>query len=282
MSPQPLITVITATFNVERYVEESIISVLTQTYPRIEYIIIDGGSIDGTKEIIKKYSDKMSYYVSEPDKGIYDAWNKALMQAKGEWICFIGADDYFINKDVIKEFVEKLDRFKKSGIKFVFGKVHQIDEQNNLLEEHGEPWEIGKKMFAKKMTLAHCGAFHHADLFKRYGNFNDQFKIAGDYEFLLRVYRDIPDFAIFIDKPVVVMRVGGISGNLKSRLRMARETELARKQNGLKSISWVIFWWILRVRVYIFIQWIVGVNIANYFADYYRSLIGKKRKWSVK
>ena len=89
----PLISVVTVSYNAVSTIEQTIISVLNQMYSNIEYIIIDGGSTDGTVDIIKRYDDKIAYWRSEPDRGIYDAMNKGILQAKGEWIYFIGASD---------------------------------------------------------------------------------------------------------------------------------------------------------------------------------------------
>lgn len=99
----PLISIVTVSYNTVSVIEQTILSVINQTYPNIEYIIIDGGSTDGTVDIIKKYSDKVSYWVSEPDKGIYNAMNKGIIQAHGEFLNFMNAGDTFYDKDVLSK-----------------------------------------------------------------------------------------------------------------------------------------------------------------------------------
>jgi glycosyltransferase involved in cell wall biosynthesis len=94
-------------YNAVLTIEQTILSVINQTYPHIEYIIIDGGSTDGTVDIIKKYANRIAYWVSEPDKGIYDAMNKGIRTAKGEWINFMNAGDLFYSKDTLEKFTEK-------------------------------------------------------------------------------------------------------------------------------------------------------------------------------
>ena len=103
------ISVVTVSYNAVSTIEDTIKSVVNQTYDNIEYIIIDGGSTDGTVDIIKKYSDKISYWISEPDKGIYDAMNKGILAATGCYVCFIGADDTFFSNTSLSDVEEKLD-----------------------------------------------------------------------------------------------------------------------------------------------------------------------------
>lgn len=103
MNTPPLITIITVAYNAVKDIENTILSVLNQTYPNIEYIIIDGGSTDGTLDIIKKYEDKISYWVSEADKGIYDAMNKGALKATGEWLNFMNAGDTFYDQQVLEK-----------------------------------------------------------------------------------------------------------------------------------------------------------------------------------
>lgn len=105
----PLISVVTVSYNAVSTIEQTIISVLNQMYFNIEYIIIDGGSTDGTVDIIKRYDDKIAYWQSEPDRGIYDAMNKGILQAKGEWIYFIGASDLLLKNSFQTIFSEKID-----------------------------------------------------------------------------------------------------------------------------------------------------------------------------
>lgn len=102
----PLISVVTVSYNAVTTIEKTILSVINQNYSNIEYIVIDGGSIDGTVDIIKKYADKITYWVSEPDKGIYDAMNKGIIVATGEWINFMNTGDTFYNENVFSEIFE--------------------------------------------------------------------------------------------------------------------------------------------------------------------------------
>lgn len=276
----PLITIITSVYNGEQFLEQSIESVTSQSYPLIEYIIIDGGSKDQSVSIIRKHNTKISFWVSERDTGIYDAWNKALRHATGEWICFIGCDDFLTDSQTISTMAAHLKAATKKGHTLVYGKNTYIDINGNLIEVLGKEWDKCRDRFAKEMTLAHCGAFHHTSMFKRNGPFNQKFRIAGDYELLLREYKVNREFAMFVDLPVVVMRAGGISGNLESRLVLANETDMARKINGFTFVSWPVVLWKLRIRAYMVIKKLTGRGFANRMADLYRNLKGENKRWS--
>ncbi|MGB5364344.1 MAG: glycosyltransferase family 2 protein [Aureibaculum sp.] len=283
----PLISIITACFNSESTIRDTIESVLNQTYNNIEYIIIDGDSTDETVSIIKSYEGNFKEkgivykWISEQDKGIYDAFNKGLRILNGEWVVFIGSDDYFKNNKLIKEILPILKQSEMQKRYYVYGKIEHVSMNNVLIEVAGKPWPLQKKRFTYTMNIGHSGCFHHINLFRKHGKFNETFKIAGDYEFLLREYKDGSNNAIFIDKSFIVMREGGISGSLGNRMALIRENYKARKLNGITTFSKELFFWELRVRGLIFIRGIFGENFAAKLADLYRKLcLGKKKRWS--
>ncbi len=180
-----LFSIITVVYNDVKTVERTIKSVLNQNYNDMEYIMIDGGSTDGTVDIIRKYENRISYWVSEPDGGIYDAMNKGIMQSRGEFIYFLGADDFLeagelnrVANDIGASCDEKLfcyDVWKVASD----GKILNFDEKyipNNYMFTH-----IGNQ-------YPHQGLFAHRDLFFKYGLFSDRYKVLGDYDWLLRIY----------------------------------------------------------------------------------------------
>ena len=131
----PLISVVTVSYNAVSTIEQTIISVLNQMYSNIEYIIIDGGSTDGTVDIIKRYDDKIAYWRSEPDRGIYDAMNKGILQAKGEWIYFIGASDLLLKNSFQTIFSGKIDAEVIYGdITIVYPKGQKILADFDLMQ----------------------------------------------------------------------------------------------------------------------------------------------------
>jgi len=204
-SDQPLVSIITAVFNDVEHITETIQSIINQKYDNIEYIIIDGGSTDGTGKIIEKFNDRIDYWVSEPDQGIYDAWNKGILQAKGEWISFLGSGDLFYN-DSIQVYINAI---RTEAIKpdFVSSRVRFVNNRRRVVRVWGESflWSA----FKKYMAIAHVGAFHHESLFKKYGLFNSTYRSSGDYEFFMRCGAHLK--TVFVDKITADVIVGGIS-----------------------------------------------------------------------
>jgi glycosyltransferase involved in cell wall biosynthesis len=281
LNTKPLISIIVAVYNGGEYLEEAINSVVNQTFTNFEFIIVDGGSKDNTVDILKKYNNQITYWESKPDKGIYDAWNKALQFARGEWICFIGADDYFWRPDALARIVPYLQLSLAQGHRLVYGQIAQVTRASGeVIEYLGENWNQAKRKFAKRMTLAHCGAFHHRSLFQDLGGFDVSFKIAGDYDFLLREFVRNPDFAIYQPELLISMRTGGVSGDLNLRLVMANEIALARRKNNITSFSLDIFLWKLRIKVFLMLNRLFGNRISVLLADVYRAMSGKEKRWS--
>ena len=176
----PKITVAQATYNCVRCLEESIISIVNQTYTNIEYIIIDGGSTDGTLELVKKYKEKISVLVSEPDKGIYDAMNKALNLATGDFIIFLGADDHFLSWRTLEKVAPKL-----VNMDYVFyGQI--FFEGYNLLHK-------GKfnKFTRARFNYCHQSIFYPRSVYKQY-QYDCKYRLYADNEYNFRVSSNYP------------------------------------------------------------------------------------------
>lgn len=235
---QPKFSIIVAVLNAHNTIEHCIKSIVCQTYPHKELIIMDGGSIDGSVSLIRKYEDHMAFWESRPDRGIYHAWNKALARASGEWICFLGADDFFWNEHVLSKLSFHLDGAPAKGVKIVYGRVAKINAQGNLVKVLGKPWQKIRWSMPHGMplNLPHPGLMHHRSLFDDFGLFDETFRIAGDYEFLLRGLKR--NGALFVeDLYTIGSRIGGIAdvSGIKTNLETAR----ARKKHGLNRFSWV-------------------------------------------
>ena len=218
----PLISIITVTYQAAKTLEETIKSVLTQE-SIYEYIIIDGGSTDSTVEIIQRYEQSFSYWISEPDSGIYDAMNKAVLEAKGTWIYFLGADDQLL-PGVLSDLK---DLFKNNANILLYG---------NIMYDHGE---VFRSQFSYKTllhnTIHHQSAFYKRQLFDKF-SFNSSLRIIADYELNLHIYKEkLP--SQYIDKTIAKCTEGGSSYDVKLSLF---ETNLVRKSQVSKTINFLL------------------------------------------
>jgi glycosyltransferase involved in cell wall biosynthesis len=203
-----LISVITICMNAVEYIEQTITSVIDQTYPNLEYIIIDGGSTDGTLEIIRKYEHRLAYWHSKPDRGIAHAFNLGLAQAHGDWIVFLNADDFFLAPTVIEHMVPHLRLHKDDDV--VFGNFLSLTREKNpkpvpLCKSRGRPWRWQE--FRRIDRIPHLAAFTNRHYFDRVGKFDDTFRIAMDYDLFLRASEGLR--AQFVPLTIAGMRTGG-------------------------------------------------------------------------
>jgi glycosyltransferase involved in cell wall biosynthesis len=224
-----IVTIVTAVFNGASTIEETILSVLQQTYKGIEYIIIDAASKDDTLNIIKKNEPQFEgrlKWISEPDKGIYDAWNKGVNLATGEWIAFVGSDDILM-LDAIENYVMALNENPKAN--YISSQVLLVKENLDFFKQKGDVWSDNMKKYC---CIAHVGSLHHKTLFEKKGLFDTSYKSAGDYDFLLRCYDII--YPLYINKVTAKVRIGGISQRLNYAI--AKETLRTKISNLNRSI----------------------------------------------
>lgn len=233
MTEAPLLSIITACFNSEATIKATIESLLNQSYLEFEYIIIDGKSKDNTLNIISFYEEKFNEkgipyrFISEPDTGIYNAWNKGLKLATGDWIAFLGSDDTYCDNALEK--YANIALLNKN-VDLIYSKV-KIFDKASFIREINKKWHW--RQFKKSMNIAHAGAFHNKNYFKNFGKYDEDYKIAGDYEMLLRAKDELK--AIFIDEFTVIMQEGGISS--KMFFRAFKEAERAKiKTAGISLI----------------------------------------------
>lgn len=220
------ISIIVATFNSGKTISKCLESIVNQKIPEVELVVIDGGSSDNTLSIIKSYSDFIDYFISEQDSGIYDAWNKGLLASNGEWVSFVGSDDYLI-EGALSSYLELVPNL---------GDVDYISSAVNLVNDREEV--IGKidgafdwRVFRNYMNVAHVASLHSKQLFKDVGFFDTSFKICGDYELLLRKGKELK--AYYHDRKVANMTVGGISHNSFESLSEALEAKIKNKSRPL-------------------------------------------------
>ncbi len=181
MKNKPKVSVITVVFNGEQFLESTILSVLNQTYDNVEYIIIDGESTDGTVDIIKKYEEEIDYWVSEKDAGIYDAMNKGIDIASGEWINFMNAGDTFYNNSILEDVFEVSDF---EGIDIVYGHVNHICKGYSYLKK-----SVSIKNIEYKIPFCHQSSFVSSEYHKK-NKFSLKHKLIDDYVFFYDAYKN--------------------------------------------------------------------------------------------
>ena len=222
----PLITIITVVYNGEKYLEQTIESVINQTYKNIEYIIIDGGSTDKTLDIIKKYEKNIEYWVSEPDKGLYDAMNKGIKLANGELIGMINSDDWY-ELDTVETVV---NAYKKHPTKTIFhADRYDIDNQGNQTIRKFNTSEFKFKYYG--MTYNHPSMFITPGEYAKH-LYNTKLRSMSDFQFVLEAYLRDKETLFYLDNAIVNYRLDGISSRL-SLWNSLKEGFSVRKISGM-------------------------------------------------
>ncbi|GAB3792632.1 glycosyltransferase family 2 protein [Spirosoma humi] len=234
------VSIITVVYNGAEFVRDCIESILTQTYTDIEYIIVDGKSTDGTVDIVKSYGTKVARFISEPDKGLYDAMNKGIRLATGEVIGLLNADDFYRHNRVIENMVAT---FEKTGSDAVYGDMLYVDRNDTRkLKRYWRSGWYSENAFLWGWMPGHLSFFAKRRLYEQYGLFRLDMKSAADYELMLRFIHKNKASLAYMNEVTIVMRVGGISNSsLQNRLRANREDQLAWQLNDLKPYFFT-FW----------------------------------------
>jgi glycosyltransferase involved in cell wall biosynthesis len=236
----PTISVITVCFNAEKYIEQTIKSVIEQQGCDIEYIVVDGASTDSTISIIKQYESQITVCISEPDKGIAEAMNKGIKAATGDYLMFLNADDYFQTSSVISKAASYMQEGKDI---YIFDTIFLKDKGG----ERSHSGTFGKRINFK--GVCHQGALCKRGLFEKIGLFNTSFKICMDYDFFNRAYR-YGATGEYVSELLSVMRDGGISSrqdwrSLKQRFaeekRVHYENNTSIIMEGVYMVYWALY-----------------------------------------
>lgn len=233
------VSIITVCYNSEKTIEDTIKSVINQSYPNIEYIVIDGVSNDNTLAIISKYKDKITKIVSEKDKGIYDAINKGIRLATGDIIANLNSDDFYIDNNVIADVVATFENEKTDTL---YADLYYVDAvDTNKIVRYWKSKQYKEGLFLKGWMPPHPTFFVKKEVYQKYGLFDLQFKSAADYEIMLRFIHRFKTSIAYLPRVIVKMRVGGVSNaNLKNRIKANQEDRRAWEVNGLKPTAFTL------------------------------------------
>ncbi len=212
------ISIITVVYNNERTIKEAIISVLKQTYSDIEYVVIDGNSIDKTVQIINEYSDQLGYFISEKDKGIYDAMNKGIKASTGDVIGILNSDDLYRDTSVIETVMNEF--IENPTLDIVYGDLVYV--KNNNVDKVVRYWKSNpyyKCFFETGNVPPHPSLFVKREVYEQVGYFDLNYELAADYEFMLRMFKKFDFKSKYINKVIVKMRLGGATNQSFSNIK---------------------------------------------------------------
>ena len=230
------ISIITATYNSAKTLEVCMNSVLNQTYQNIEYILIDGNSTDETLKLIKtKASEfKRIIWISEKDKGIYDALNKGIEKATGDVIGFVHSDDFLADSSILNTIA---NIFETKNVDGVYGNLHYVNFDNvNHVVRNWKSQPFKKGLLSKGWMPAHPTLFLKSEIYRKHGSFSLDYRIAADYEFILRIFKVNNYKFFYLPQTITKMRVGGASNrSLKNLILKTREDYKAAKTNNISS-----------------------------------------------
>jgi glycosyltransferase involved in cell wall biosynthesis len=264
----PRISVIIAVRNGAPTLQRALDSAFEQTHEAVEVIVIDGASTDGTQAIIEANATRIAWWQSEPDRGVYEAWNKGLDHATGDWISFLGSDDRYYSPDVLARIGTVLAADDERHL-VAYGYLNKVRLDGSVVRSKVGPWtKSQRKWFFRGVMIPHPATFHHRKLFERHGRFDERFRIAGDYELLLREF--LEHDPLFIPELVVEVAGGGISDQRSNVYRMQREVYLAQYMHGLEATPpWRSFRLLRRLLRIWFVRHL-GVGAAKQIGETYR------------
>ncbi len=226
------ISLITPTYNSAETLSRTIESVCIQNYPNLEYIIIDGGSSDNTKEVVEKYKDQINIiFVSEKDNGIYDAMNKGIKMAAGEIIGILNSDDLFDTAEVLKTVA---DAFMQEDIDAIYGDIVYFSTDVNKITRYWKSGKYNESNLNSGWTIPHPALFVKKNVYERCGYFKTTYKISADYEFILRILKIYKIKITYVPKVFVKMYNGGTSAkNLHNKKLGWQELKKSWADNNL-------------------------------------------------
>ncbi len=264
---KPLVSIITVVFNGEKDLEETILSVISQSYQNLEYIIIDGKSSDRTLDVIYKYNNQVDYWISEPDEGIYDAMNKGIMAATGEIIGLINCGDTYTH-NAVEEVVKVYQSVADNQYLVITGAMYRFDPEKNIKFKIVKDREKLQKSINKTMPINHPATFVTKAIYTKLGAFDSQYRICGDYDLIFRMYHSSLVNFVFIDRELAYMKLGGISEQFSSFWIRCQEHFTIRKERIflLTNLTICSYWYLKTVTKYCFRNLLNNSLLSLYYS----------------
>ena len=230
------LSIITVTYNSLHTLKDAYASLCAQTFAQWEWVVQDGGSSDGTQQWLEGLADARISLISEKDAGIYDALNKAVRRAKGEWIGLLHSDDLYPNNDVLQEVVAVMD-----GNDAIYGdlKYVQASDTQQVLR-HWQSGDFSLTLLHKGWMPPHPTLFLRKEVYAQAGEFDTQFKIAADYDFILRVFQLAHLKIHYLPQVLMLMRQGGASSKVSNLVAKSKEDLRIMRKNGLPFALFVL------------------------------------------
>jgi glycosyltransferase involved in cell wall biosynthesis len=225
------VSIVTVCFNSAGTIEDTIRSVREQEYEQVEHVIVDGGSTDGTQEIVGRYNGRIKKFISEPDRGIYDAMNKGLGLVTGDVVGFLNADDVYASPGVIGDIAVAMHTGRTDG---VYGDlVYMGRHDSNRVVRYWRAGEYRPNSFQSGWVPPHPTFFCRTSVYRELGGFNPAYRIAGDFELMLRFIEKNGVRVQYVPKPLVRMRTGGRANTIRGIIQGNREIAHAFHRNGM-------------------------------------------------
>jgi len=234
------VSIITVTLNSARTLEDTIVSVMNQSYDNIEHIIVDGGSTDDTLAIVEKYKKQISHFITEPDKGIYDAMNKGINLATGDLIGTLNSDDIYADTTVISDAVKK---FSEIDTDIIFADLWYVKYNDiNKIVRRFRSSQFNPSLLPYGIAPAHPTMFVKRHIIEKYGSYKTDYKISADFEFIARIFYKTDVKYHYYPKVFIKMRMGGIStSGWRSLILSNREMLKACLENNIPTNIFKIF-----------------------------------------
>ena len=229
------ISIITVVYNNEKTIKDAMESVLKQTYKNIEYVIIDGKSIDNTVNFINEHKEKLGYFISEKDNGIYDAMNKGIQATTGDVIGILNSDDLYQDSDVISAVMQRFN--DDPGLDILYGDlVYVKSNDTNKVVRNWKSKAYYNRFFENANVPPHPSLFVRSKVYKEVGLFDLQYKLASDYELMLRMFKKHNFKSKYLNRLIIKMRLGGATNqSFLNIFNQNKEILKAWKNNGLKA-----------------------------------------------